>query len=99
GPDTGPLLRTILRLRHDLVMIGRASAAPLPSDLQGRLAAPLAKVSGAIVTYLRSMAAALRARASCAPTCPFDTALQFYAAEVPRLAEAWRVRSGHETAG
>src|ERR1700693_2693455 len=24
GPDTGPLLRTILRLRHDLVMIGRA---------------------------------------------------------------------------
>jgi uncharacterized membrane protein YccC len=25
GPDTGPLLRTVLRLRHDLVMIGRAS--------------------------------------------------------------------------
>src|SRR6202011_2096745 len=30
GPDTGPLLRTILRLRHDLVMIGRASVVPLP---------------------------------------------------------------------
>ena len=38
GPDTGPLLRTILRLRHDLVMIGRASGAPLPSELQARLA-------------------------------------------------------------
>ena len=25
GADTGPLLRTILRLRHDVVMIGRAS--------------------------------------------------------------------------
>ena len=25
GPDTGPLLRTLLRLRHDLVMIGRTA--------------------------------------------------------------------------
>src|SRR5450756_1379621 len=33
GPDTGPLLRTVLRLRHDLVMIGRASVVPLPADL------------------------------------------------------------------
>src|SRR6202142_3337321 len=41
GPDTGPLLRTILRLRHDLVMIGRASVVPLPVDLRRRLAAPL----------------------------------------------------------
>jgi fusaric acid resistance family protein len=60
GPDTGPLLRTISRLRHDLVMIGRASVVPLPSELQARLAAPLAKVSDAIASYLRSMAAALR---------------------------------------
>ena len=30
GPDTGPLLRTLLRLRHDLVMIGRAAISPLP---------------------------------------------------------------------
>ncbi len=40
GPDTGPLLRTILRLRHDLVMIGRASVTPLPVELQTRLATP-----------------------------------------------------------
>src|SRR4030081_413268 len=56
GPDTGPLLRTTLRLRHDLVMIGRASVAPLPSDLQARLAAPLAKVSDGIGAHLRSIA-------------------------------------------
>jgi hypothetical protein len=30
GPDTGPLLRTLLRLRHDLVIIGRAATIPLP---------------------------------------------------------------------
>ena len=62
GPDTGPLLRTILRLRHDVVMIGRASVVPLPADLQARLAAPLSDVSEAIVGYLRPSAAALRSR-------------------------------------
>jgi hypothetical protein len=34
APDTGPLRRTLLRLRHDLVMIGRAAVAPLPEALQ-----------------------------------------------------------------
>src|SRR4029077_15698706 len=29
APDPRPLLRTLLRLRHDLVMIGRAAAEPL----------------------------------------------------------------------
>src|SRR3954466_11466499 len=38
GPDTGPLLRTVLRIRHDVVMIGRTSGVPLPSVLQVRLA-------------------------------------------------------------
>src|SRR5258708_606988 len=85
GPDTGPLLRTILRLRHDLVMIGRASEAPLPSDLQARLAAPLAKVSDAIVTYLRSVAAVLRTGAGSPVTSPIDLALQSYAAEVAAM--------------
>ena len=60
GPDTGPLLRTILRLRHDVVMIGRATVVPLPSNLQARLAAPLSDVSKAIAHYLRSASAALR---------------------------------------
>ncbi|WP_265441416.1 FUSC family protein [Bradyrhizobium sp. SEMIA] len=40
GPDTGPLLRTVLRLRHDVVMIGRATVVPLPVEVQMRLAAP-----------------------------------------------------------
>ncbi len=64
GPDTGPLLRTILRLRHDVVMIGRATVVPLPSNLQARLAAPLSDVSKAIAHYLRSAAARLAHRSS-----------------------------------
>jgi uncharacterized membrane protein YccC len=85
GPDTGPLLRTILRLRHDLVMVGRASVVPLPSDLQARLAEPLAKVSDAIVAYLRSVAAVLRTGAGSPAASPIDMALQFYAAEVAAI--------------
>jgi hypothetical protein len=82
GPDTGPLLRTILRLRHDLVMIGRASVVPLPADLQRRLAAPLGSVSKAMVEYLRAMAAALRAGRGAPAIWPVQAALEAYAAEV-----------------
>ena len=82
GPYTGPLLRTILRLRHDVVMIGRTSVVPLPSDLQTRLAAPLAKVSDAIATYLRSTADALRTGAGSPAFRPVEQALQAYAEEV-----------------
>jgi hypothetical protein len=85
GAETGPLLRTILRLRHDAVMIGRASVVPLPSDLQRRLAAPLAKVSDAIAVYLRSAAAALRTGVGTPAIGPVETALQLYAAEVAAL--------------
>ncbi len=60
GPDTGPLLRTIQRLRHDVVMIGRASVVPLPANVQARLARPLSDVSNAIVGYMRAAAASLR---------------------------------------
>src|SRR4030081_79040 len=82
GPDTGPLLRTILRLRHDVVMIGRATVVPLPSDLQARLAAPLSDVSKAIVLYMRAVAAALRAGAGAPAIAPVHAALQLYASEV-----------------
>src|SRR6266478_3025474 len=85
GPDTGPLLRTILRLRHDVVMIGRASVVPLPSELQARLAAPLAKVGDAIASYLRSTAAALRSGVGAPAIWPMHEALQGYAAEIASL--------------
>jgi uncharacterized membrane protein YccC len=82
GPDTGPLLRTILRLRHDLVMIGRASVVPLPVELQQRLAAPLNDVSHAMADYLRSMAAALRTGRGAPAIWPVQSALEAYAAAV-----------------
>ena len=85
GPNTGPLLRTILRLRHDAVMIGRASVVPLPPDLQAHLAAPLAAISDALVTYLRASAASLRTRTGPPSMDPIDAAAQAYAAQIAAL--------------
>jgi uncharacterized membrane protein YccC len=82
GPDTGPLLRTIQRLRHDVVMIGRASVVPLPAEIQVRLARPLAEVSNAIVTYMKAVATSLRAGSGAVDMAPVDAALLAYSAEV-----------------
>jgi uncharacterized membrane protein YccC len=82
GPETGPLLRTILRLRHDLVMIGRASVVPLPAELQQRMAAPLARVSQTMVDYLNTIASALRTGRGAPAIWPVQSALEAYAAEV-----------------
>ena len=62
GPNTAPYLRTLLRLRHDIVMIGRAAIVPLPHALGSRLASPLAQVAATFADYLRSSGAALLAR-------------------------------------
>ena len=92
GPDTGPLLRTIQRLRHDVVMIGRASVVPLPANVQARLARPLSDVSNAIVGYMRAAAASLRNGSGAVDIQPVDAALQAYAAEVAALRSEGLIR-------
>jgi len=92
GPDTGPLLRTIQRLRHDVVMIGRASVVPLPANVQARLARPLSDVSNAIVGYMRAAAASLRNGSGAVDIAPVDAALQAYAAEVAALRSEGLIR-------
>ena len=92
GPDTGPLLRTIQRLRHDVVMIGRASVVPLPANVQARLARSLSDVSSAIVTYMRAVAASLRSGSGAADIQPVDAALQAYTAEVASLRSEGLIR-------
>ena len=86
------MLRTILRLRHDVVMIGRASVMPLPAHLQARLAQPLSDVSTAIVSYMRSVAASLRTGTGSVDIAPVDVALQAYAAEVATLRSEGMIR-------
>lgn len=84
-PHTGPLLRTLLRLRHDLVMVGRAAVVPLPDSLQQRLGPSLLGFRKAATEYLALSAEALRARSASPPLHAVDASLQAYAAEVEAL--------------
>jgi hypothetical protein len=60
GPDTGPLLRTLLRLRHDIVMLGRAVGCDLPEKVSAQLKQPLKNIESEGCNFLRASGAALR---------------------------------------
>src|SRR5262245_17628571 len=81
-PDYGPLLRTLLRLRHDLVMIGRAAAEPLPEAVQARLAPALMGLCAAAGEYLRESSKALLSRRQPPPLGPFEAELAAYLDEI-----------------
>jgi hypothetical protein len=86
-PDTKPLLRTLLRLRHDLVMIGRAAQVALPEPLQARLSSPLDQVAAAICDYLSACASQLRARQIEPSIDAVGVALDAYNAELAKIRE------------
>src|SRR5262249_56464506 len=84
-PDGGPLWRTMLRLRHDFVIIGRAAIAPLPEVFGARLAPHLARVGETVADYLRASGAALSTRQAPPPLEEVEAALDGYPAEIPAL--------------
>jgi hypothetical protein len=75
----------MLRLRHDLVIIGRAAATPLPESLRGRLSPLLNRVGAAASDFLNASATALGARQGPPPLDAFEPALAAYIAEVEAL--------------
>jgi uncharacterized membrane protein YccC len=85
APDTGPLLRTLLRLRHDLVMIGRAAVSPLPDALQARLEGVLGVAVTAIGDFLRASGTAVLARRLPPRLDGVDSALDSYAAAIATI--------------
>jgi uncharacterized membrane protein YccC len=84
-PDAGPLLRTLLRLRHDLVMIGRAAAEPLPEPVRTRLAPVLAQVAQTAADHLRASGSALVARRGPPPAGALDAAFDRHDADLAAL--------------
>ncbi len=60
--DPDPLVRTVFRLRNDLVMVGRVATEPLPETIVSRLRGPIAQVSDATQQFLRGAADALTQR-------------------------------------
>ena len=84
-PDPGPLLRTLVRLRHDLVIFGRAAVVPLPQNLLPRLGPPLERLVAAASDYLRGCAVALLARAAAPPLDVAEEAFADYTGEIAAI--------------
>ncbi len=85
GPDSGSLLRTLLRLRHDFIIIGRAAIEPLPEAFQTRLGPALESVANAAADYLHECANSLRARRDAPPLERVLRALDAYSAKFEEL--------------
>jgi uncharacterized membrane protein YccC len=85
APDSGPLLRTLIRLRHDLVMIGRAAIVPLPEKLKPALAAPIEAVGQEAAAFLRACSSALSARKLPPSLERFESAIESYNAQLATL--------------
>jgi uncharacterized membrane protein YccC len=86
-PDQGPLVRTMLRLRHDLVIVWRAALEPLPAPFAARLGPWLTRIGTAMGYYLKACARALAARRGPPPMEGVITALDGLAAEMAALRE------------
>ncbi|HUO93830.1 MAG TPA: FUSC family protein [Rhizomicrobium sp.] len=84
-PDPGPLSRTLLRLRHDLVILGRAAAKPLPQMMVPRLEPHLSAVAASIEQELRTCSLALTSRSAVPDSTKLEAAIDAYVAEVAAL--------------
>jgi uncharacterized membrane protein YccC len=80
--DPEPVTRTLRRVRHDLVLIGRVAAEPLPEELRPRLEAPLTEFSRVATEFLRRTGGAFARRASPPSLDAFDAALARLLAEI-----------------
>ena len=79
GPDTGPLLRTLLRLRHDIVILGRAVGCEMPEPVQARLSPLLEKIGPIVGDFLRASGRALRGRNLPPPLSAVEAAFKAHA--------------------
>jgi len=85
APDPDPLVRTLRRLSHDLVIIGRALPEPLPEPVRDRLAAPAADAGAAIAAFVTGLGDALTAGALPPSDRAVDTAFDAYSAAIAGL--------------
>jgi uncharacterized membrane protein YccC len=81
-PMTGPLSRTLIRLRHDLVIIGRAAQERLPASLSAALGPSLEAVGNAMQAHLAASAAALTSQRPPPARDALDQALARHSAEI-----------------
>lgn len=87
APDPEPILRTLQRLRSDIVMLGRATREPFPDSYHGRLGPALTEAVAAIGSYFRALGQALEARALPPAMGDVAQAIARYAHELKEVRE------------
>ena len=83
--DPDPLYRTLRRLHHDLVMVGRASLEPLPEPARAPMTGPAEAVGVAVARFLRESGAAIDRRAPAPAADEERAALAAFSASVAAL--------------
>jgi uncharacterized membrane protein YccC len=91
-PLTGPLFRTLLRLRHDVVIMGRAAHSPLPDAAKGQLLVLLRNIANEAKAALQACAASLLSKQKAPVHDALDVALSCYTAEIEALRRAGTLR-------
>jgi len=92
-PGTGPLRRTLLRLRHDLVMVGRAAGEAMAPEIRPRLQPRLDAIARTASDHMRASGAALLARRGPPSLDTFEQALLEYAGEIAALRQEGATRA------
>jgi uncharacterized membrane protein YccC len=92
APNPEPLIRTLYRVRHDLVMIGRGSSSALPQPVLDRLGPSLTALHHATRELLLNLAEALRHRRIAPDAEAFRVALDAFIGEAEALRSASIVR-------
>lgn len=87
-PDPEPVVRTLYRLRHDLVIVGRTAAKPLPAAILAELGPSLATVHQDASALLRGISASLIARTKAPPIDAYQASTRAFAQAVERLTDA-----------
>ncbi|NIX78051.1 FUSC family protein [Microvirga terricola] len=85
APDPEPLVRTLYRVRHDFVMIGRAASGPLPDAVRDRLRPSILAIRDTACALLNELGDALQMRALPPTSEAFDTSLTRYVREMDAL--------------
>jgi len=83
-PDPAPLSRTLLRLRHDFVIIGRA-VTPFPNDIAQRLGPLLSRIGQDVSEFLGGSATALVLRRDAPSLQPTEASLNAYGLAINAL--------------
>jgi uncharacterized membrane protein YccC len=85
APDPDPLVRSLRRISHDVIMLARALREPLPAPLTGPLASPATGFTTAAAEFLTALAEALRHKASAPPLKPLRDAVCKYEDAIAEL--------------